>query len=167
MKEPQDIMLRLRVEDVMSCPVTTISSNNTMSEAADILCHQSVTGAPVVDELGRCVGVLSGTDFVHNKASEIDGDLGSRHVLTQPSSKEAYRTEDIGHNLVRYHMSPAVQTVDRHAPIPQAARCMCQEHVHRLIVVDKQGNPCGILTSLDLIAAVIGSNINSPTKVDR
>ena len=39
----------------------------------------------------------------------------------------------------------------------EAARCMCKEHVHRLIVIDSSGAPVGVLTSLDLVSAWVGA----------
>ena len=32
---------------------------------------------------------------------------------------------------------------------------MCQQHIHRLIVLDEQDHPVGILSSLDIVAAMV------------
>ena len=57
-------LLSLRVCDVMSSTVVEVSVNASLAEAAALLVDNNVSGAPVVDESGRCVGVLSSTDFV-------------------------------------------------------------------------------------------------------
>jgi predicted transcriptional regulator len=147
----------LQVEDVMTHRVVTVSVNNTMSEAADLFSEHQITGAPVIDELGHCVGVLSATDFVHSKAEELDGRHEVGHFLCSRHPSGLYGIDEVRHDLVRSHMSPAVQTMDQSASLLMAARCMCQEHVHRLIVIDIRGAPTGILTSLDLIAAMISA----------
>ncbi len=147
----------LRVEDVMAQTVVTVAINSTMSEAADVFIEHQITGAPVVDELGHCVGVLSSTDFVHSKAEELDGRDQVGHFLCSRHPSGLYSIDEVRHDLVRSHMSNAVQTMDQKAPLLKAARCMCQEHVHRLLVVDTGGSPVGILTTLDLIATMISA----------
>jgi CBS-domain-containing membrane protein len=150
-----DRLMTLTVADAMSHGLITISCNSTLSEAADILCKHQITGAPVVDECGRCIGVVSGSDFIHSKAEELDGAC-LHHVLSAGRPLEAYCIEEIRHDLVRNHMTPVVRTVSEHLQLVQAARKMCSDHIHRLIVLDQDGCPSGILTSLDLVATLIG-----------
>jgi CBS-domain-containing membrane protein len=145
----------LHVEDVMTRNVVTVMANNTMAEAADVLSEHYISGAPVIDDQGRCVGVLSSTDFVHSKAEELEGVSGVGHFLSSRHPSGLYSIDEVRHDLVRRHMSQAVQTIDEHAPLLQAARCMCREHVHRLIVLDQRSTPVGVLSSLDLVAAMI------------
>ncbi len=149
-------LLGLRVQDVMSWNVVTVPANSTMSEAADLLRKHHVTGAPVVDELGQCVGVLSGTDYIHSKAGGPGGDA-STHDLVMHGPAGQYQIEEVQHDLVRCHMSPAVQTVDSDYSLLEAARYMCDGHVHRLIVVDGNSAPIGVLTSLDLVSAWVSA----------
>lgn len=54
-------MLRLR--DIMTTKVVTLSPEQTLREAMDMLVGRHVTGAPVVSQ-GRVVGVLSATDIL-------------------------------------------------------------------------------------------------------
>ena len=57
-------LLALTAQDVMSREVVTIPRQMSLREAARLLRRASVSGAPVVDEQGRCVGVLSAADFL-------------------------------------------------------------------------------------------------------
>jgi len=149
-------LLSLRVQDVMTRDVVMVAANSTMSQAAGLLSYRHVTGAPVVDELGQCIGVLSGTDYVHSKAEKIDGDA-RRHDLVVHGPTGQYQIEEVQHDLVRRHMSPAVQTIDSDCSLIEAARTMCNGHVHRLIVIDDSSAPIGVLTSLDLVSAWVGA----------
>ena len=56
--------LALVARDLMNGEVTTIPRDMGMQAAARWLEQMHVSGAPVVDEQGRCVGVLSSHDFV-------------------------------------------------------------------------------------------------------
>ena len=53
----------LTADDLMSRDVATIGVHVPLREAAAQLARHEVRGAPVVDEAGRCVGVLSVTDL--------------------------------------------------------------------------------------------------------
>jgi CBS domain-containing protein len=52
------------VGEVMSEPVEVISQNASLETAASVLRQKGISGAPVVDEQGRCVGFLSAVDFL-------------------------------------------------------------------------------------------------------
>ena len=56
--------LNLTAEDLMSRDVLTIPQAMSLRAAAHLLWRERISGAPVVDAEGRCVGVLSTTDLV-------------------------------------------------------------------------------------------------------
>src|SRR5207244_2600375 len=51
--------------DIMSHGVVMIPREMSLPGAARMLARAGVTGAPVVDDNGRCIGVVSATDFMH------------------------------------------------------------------------------------------------------
>ena len=62
MNSTTDRLLKMRVAEVMANDVVTVTANSTMCEAADVMSERHVTGVPVVDQQGQCIGVLSGSD---------------------------------------------------------------------------------------------------------
>lgn len=154
-----EAMLGLRVADVMSARPITVSANASMSEAAEVLVSQGIGGAPVVDEMGRCVGVLSAMDFAGSDqlCGCTDTDIASDadHVVVQSSRQTPLHIKWVRGDSVRQHMQSALQTVSDQLSIVDAARIMCSEHVHRLIVLDESSHPIGIVSSLDLLGAVV------------
>jgi CBS domain-containing protein len=54
----------LTARDVMSRELVRIPQDLSMRDAALLLFHNGISGGPVVDEGGGCVGVLATTDFV-------------------------------------------------------------------------------------------------------
>jgi predicted transcriptional regulator len=70
------------------------------------------------------------------------------------------RAEVLDNGCVRAHMSPKVQTIREHRSIVDAGHIMCEEHIHRLIVVDRQSRPVGIVTSLDLVSALVNAPVD-------
>lgn len=152
-------LLSLRVGDAMTRDVVNVSANETLDEAAVRLNSHGVSGAPVVDEMFQCVGVLSAADFLRSRAqsavaTEAAHD-GGQHTLARDSEDQPYHIEDVSANLVRQHMAPAVQTIREDSTLIQAARAMCAEHVHRLPVLDEDGRVMGVISSLDVMSAFV------------
>ena len=57
-------LLALIADDLMTDSVTLIPREMSIQAAAHLLHQAKVSGAPVVDDVGRCVGVLSAGDFL-------------------------------------------------------------------------------------------------------
>jgi CBS-domain-containing membrane protein len=150
-------LLSLRVADVMSRQVVTVSNRDVMNDAARKMIEHSISGAPVVDERGCCVGVISATDFVrqHNCACADDG--GVTRTLVQEGRDRPWRIDACRNDLVTGHMSAAAQSIAAEKSLLAAARAMCAQHVHRLPVLDAQGRPSGMITALDIVAALVGA----------
>ena len=105
------------------------------------------SGAPVVDQVGRFVGILSSSDFVrHEKADRS---------LTPAALFASYELDAPLPGIVADYMTTAVQTIREDARLLDAGRVMTAQHVHRLPVVDQHNKLAGILTSLDLVAALV------------
>ena len=144
-------LLTLRVKDIMRNDVLVIRESDRMSDAAQTLSDAEVTGAPVVDAAGRCTGILSASDFVGR-------DAGTNCTGPLLASEHGGYQVDLAHDeLVSTHMSPVVQTVSSETPIMQAARILCQEHIHRLVVIDPEQRPIGLASSLDFVAAMVAA----------
>ncbi len=153
----------LRVCDVMSKAVVPVSANQTMADAAAVFMKNNITGAPVVDEQGHCVGVLSTVDFARREGAGAPSSLsGVGHELRRNGPAAPLQIEEVDDELVRAHMASAVQTVPADVPLLHAARMMCVGHVHRLPVLDERGHPIGMLTSLDLVAAMVQATDEFP-----
>lgn len=154
-------LLSLHVSDIMTSPVTTISELSTMADAAQVLSDAGITGAPVVDAVGRCVGVLSAMDFAMREtrlASQNEElSCGWQHSLCRENDGDPLYIEAVAEDRVGEHMSPAVQTINGTASLVNASRVMCREHIHRLIIIDDDRRPIGVVSSLDLVASLVAA----------
>ena len=151
-----DRLLSLKVGDVMSQAVVHVESHQTMDSAAGVLMKHQISGMPVVDEQQRCVGVISATDFVrrsYGDRSAGESKTLAKHAL-QHGGDDAFEIVETAGDLVSDHMAPAVQSVRSDEPLLTAVHMMCAQHIHRVPVLDARGHLAGILTSLDVVAAV-------------
>ena len=147
-----ELLLTLRVRDVMNRQVISIAADESLSAAAETLIQHEITGVPVVDAQGDCQGVLSGTDFVRRLRSDRPQGTG---VGTSPSISRDFEAHFSSETVVGDIMTPRVRSIYPDASLMDAARAMCEFHVHRLIVMDHSRRPMGIVSSLDVVAAMI------------
>lgn len=131
-------MLDLRelvVGDVMSLDPIVTSVDASVEEAQELLRANHITGLPVIDANGSLVGVLSQSDLVWGPGL---------HVAT------LLRRKPSGLRVGELMTSPPV-TVAMDTPVAEAARVMLQNRVHRLVAVDAQGRPVGVLSATDYV----------------
>jgi CBS-domain-containing membrane protein len=154
----------LTAEDLMSREVTMLPQEMSLQAAAHRLSQAHVTGAPVVDATGRCVGVLSATDYLHlgelGDLAEL-GETADRHRAAPVcvcSDWQMVDAETETRGCVRGHMTPDPVFVQLTTPIAELTRMMLDAHIHRVIVVDEHRHPVGVVSSTDVLAAVAYSD---------
>jgi CBS domain-containing protein len=145
--------LALTAADLMSAPVIAISQDTSLREAATLLCRSRVSGAPVVDAGGRCVGVLSSTDFI--TWVEMGGEAGAECKPTNFIAPwgELINIDDSADTEIRHYMTAQPVTAAPKTPVGELAQIMVDAHIHRVLVVDGD-RPSGIVTSTDVLNAV-------------
>jgi len=141
-------LLALTAADLMISPVVTIPQGTSLREAARLLHRSNISGAPVVDPQGRCLGVLSSSDFLTWAGTE-----GPEVSFIAPWG-EMINIEDAPDNEIRHYMTVQPVTVAPATPLGEMAQKMVDAHIHRLLVVAEGGRPCGIVTSTDILAAI-------------
>lgn len=126
------------VAELMSKQPILVWPDTSLAEVAELLDRYDISGVPVVDWTGYLVGVVSQMDLLRVRQSESlwaqwPG-LEARHIMSRPAL-----------------------TVARDATLAEAARLMETQGVHRLVVVDDDGeSPIGILSASDLVHAMAG-----------
>ena len=138
-RRPGLIALCSGVADVMTAKAVTVSAHATMEKAAETLLKHSISGVPAVDDQNHCIGMLSAFDFVKRQ---------------QEDPVESQRSRN---DCVSRFMSPSVESVPETSPLLSAARTMCLCHVHRLPVLDDAFRPIGMVTALDIVAALVNA----------
>ncbi len=141
-------LLDLTAADLMSAPVMTIPQETPLREAARLLSRSNISGAPVVDAEGRCIGILSSGDFV-----TWAGKGGEAVSFIAPWG-EVISVDDAPDNDIRHYMTAQLVTVAPTTPVGELAQKMVDAHIHRVLVVVERDRPRGIITSTDILAAV-------------
>jgi len=151
-------LTHLTAGEIMSRDVIAIRKDMPLATAARLFADKHISGAPVIDEQEHCIGVLSATDFVYwtGKKSKIDK-VDTIDTLVDPCFYSDWEIIDpalLPCDSVYRYMSTNLVTAEPATPIMDLARWMLDAHIHRIIVVDEQRRPIGIVSSTDILAAV-------------
>lgn len=152
----------LRAKELMSPNPVSIRRDASIREALELLTDHGFGAAPVIDEAGRPVGVVSRTDvlihereYVHH-ASTSDG-ISSRqgcsdwNMYPEPSWPEGFSIEVADPTTVGEIMTPAVFTVSLETPAREVVRRMLELKVHHLFVIDAALALVGVISPLDVL----------------
>jgi CBS domain-containing protein len=114
------------VWEVMSKPVLTITPNEPICKAARIMLDNGVTGLPVVEE-DKVIGMISTSDLTRCLMEHGD-----------PSKK------------VKECMCGEVAVVKPLYTLNRVIKVLVETPSHRVVVVDAEGRPIGMITPTDL-----------------
>jgi predicted transcriptional regulator len=146
--------LTLTAEELMSRDLVLVPREMSLRGAARLLFQARVTGAPVVDEDGRCIGVLSATDIIHWVERGESSPQNAAQAPPVMSDWQLITLEALPTDAVASYMSTDLVTVTPAARVTELARKMVQARVHRVIVVDEQQRPIGLVSSTNILAAL-------------
>lgn len=141
----------LTAADLMTPAVLTLPEEMSLGTAAKLLHRQQVSGAPVIDAQGRCTGVLSTTDFVQWASN---GPRETRSASDSGLDWQMIDVEEAPGDLVRDYMTRDPVMVAPSTSIGRLVRLMIDAHIHRVIVVDSECRPSGIVSTTDILAAI-------------
>lgn len=147
----------LTAAEVMSREVVTIPQETSLPAAAQVLAQAQIGGAPVVDSLGRCIGVFSGGNLERRtqlekraaqRAPAIPGCVCSDWEVVE------HDWDTLPAESVSWYMTPDPVLVRLETRIGELAKTMLDAHIHHLIVAGADRRPIGILSRTDVLAAL-------------
>lgn len=145
-----------RVKDVMSRDLVSIEAGATVHEALQLMAENRVSVLPVVDKRGHCIGVFSTTDMVA-VTRDIDDELAHVDLVDEPSGRWllGQLADSLGLEKIDGLMSEDVTTVGPDTLLSEAAGQMLRNRVHRLPVVDKSERLLAIISTVDILEALV------------
>lgn len=146
--------------DLMRTDVVTVTYSAPLSEVERVLSDNRISGAPVVDEVGRIIGVVSVRDLIDKYASDPDArprrGQGFFELSTEELEDEDYDAFEVpaeSEDTARDVMTGQIHTVPGAAGLKEIAEAMCKHKVHRVLVED-DGRLLGLISTLDILEAL-------------
>ncbi|MHC1700778.1 MAG: DUF190 domain-containing protein [Humidesulfovibrio sp.] len=150
----------MRVREVMTSEVATVSPDAPLSEVLNLLLDKGIKAVPVVQ--GRkVVGMVTGGDLLKRAGMGLRVSL--HEALPQDMRGEESRKLDVAGKTARDVMSGPVVTVNIRARVPEAAALMASRKLKRLPVVDDAGELAGIISRIDILKTIATATAVSDT----
>jgi len=159
-KDSVDLFDQLTAADLMTSNPVSIRREASVAEAAVLFTDKAFSGAAVIDESGRPIGVLSCSDLlVHDreKSRTVGAPIDEPATLPADSELEdfGYQVVDVDRTTVSNVMTPMVFSVTPESSARRVMSDMVSFRVHRLFVVDKSGVLVGVISALDVVKGLL------------
>ncbi len=134
--EKKSIEANITVSDYMAKNLITFKPEQSLIEVMEVLARNEITGGPVVDQIGKVVGMISESDCM------------------EQLSNSRYYNLPMGSEKVEKYMSPSVETIQSHVSIFDAAT-QFHKSPHRRFPVMENGKLVGQISQHDVIVAAL------------
>jgi CBS-domain-containing membrane protein len=124
-----------RAADLMTPNLMSIHAETTVPEAVAVLTNKGFRAAPVIDESGRPIGVVSRADI----------------LVHERDRTRAALVPTVDQTAVRDIMTPAVFSVTAETPAQQVVEQLLTLNVHQLYVVDEDQFLIGVISAHDVL----------------
>jgi len=150
----------LKAKDIMTKEVITVKPETTIEELARLLMTQHISGAPVVDDNGKIVGIVTENDLISKNSRlhiptilrlfDAYIPLGTSKMESDIRKMAASTVEDI--------CTKEIITVDEEASVEYIATIMTEKRIHILPVV-REGKLVGIIGKKDMIKGIAAEQL--------
>jgi CBS domain-containing protein len=146
------------VRDIMDPNPATVAPETPVEEVVRLMREHELPGVPVVDDDGRCVGIVTEADLV---LPDDQGDLHIPHyvnlfggtVFLEPLSRFEHRLRKAFASDAADMMTRRPDTVGPDTTVRDAARLIHESGHNRLPVVE-DGRLVGVVTRVDVLGAL-------------
>lgn len=143
----------MKVRDVMTGDVISVAPKTHLRDVARLLIEHQISGVPVIDADGACLGVVSEGDLLAKQLSRpLSRRLPLEWILGEQHDPEELRRRAA--TTAAQAMSAPAVTIEPARPLREAAALMVDRGVNRLPVVS-EGRVIGIVTRADLVKAYL------------
>lgn len=151
------------VAEIMDPEPVTVTVDTSIEELVRLLKEHQLQGVPVVNDGGRCVGMVTEEDLV---LSDAEGDLHLPHYIElfggviwldfhhlNPLKRFEDRLRKAVAARVEEMMTPDPITIEATASVHEAGRVIAEEGHNRLPVI-QHGRLVGLVTRVDVLQAL-------------
>lgn len=155
-------MVNLLAKDIMNPDVLSVGLDWSIRQLADFFVENSISGAPVISDDNRLLGVVSMTDLIRYKSmpgtNTQPDDMVECYIHTperqySPAEIESSRIDVESLVTVRDIMTPVTFNVNEYTKIQDIADAMLRGQIHRVFVT-RNDVLLGIITTMDMLNAV-------------
>jgi CBS-domain-containing membrane protein len=146
--------------EIMTREVVSVKKDTSIRDLAEIFTSRRISSAPVVDDKGNLIGIVTETDLVEqDKSLHIPTVVSIFDWVIYLESGKKFEKElkKMTGQTVGDIFSEEVATVTPATPISDVADLMSSDKVHAVLVVEGK-KVAGIVARIDMIRSMIGKS---------
>ncbi|MGD9948719.1 MAG: CBS domain-containing protein [Desulfobulbus sp.] len=146
----------LKALDIMTKNVVTVNPQTSVRELATLLLERKISGAPVVDEAGKVLGVVTESDLIfQNKKVHLPTAVAilDAFVFLESPGKMEKELKKIAGAKVGDICSKQLITVSPETELEELATLMAEKNIHTLPVLDQE-QLVGVIGKSDIIRTI-------------
>jgi len=144
----------MKISEIMTTQVKSLSPDTPVMEAIDALFANKISGLPVVDALGKIVGMFTEKDVLRNIMPSYISQVG-KFVYENSSKSIKCKVSKLFEHKVGELMRHEVVKVLEDTGICEVAHIMLTQNVRRTPVVDKNDVMVGIVARSDVLDRIL------------
>ena len=146
----------MKTKDIMTKEVVTVKPEMTIEELARLFTRHDISGAPVLDEAGGLIGIVTENDLIKmEQRLHIPTIITIFDAVIYLGSSKKF--EDDLKRMAATKVSDIykrdVITITENTTLEEVATIMCEKDIHHLPVV-KKGKLMGIVGKKDIVRAI-------------
>jgi CBS domain-containing protein len=145
------------VKNIMKRDVFTIPHTATYYEAAKLLHEHNISGAPIVDDHNKLVGMITEKDLFKVLYPFYKSYYENPELYSDAEDREN-KASEIKDDVIEKFYSHDIVTVNPDTLIMQAGAMLIAKGIHRMPVVDDEGKIVGIISRGDIFSEVLKRN---------
>ena len=146
----------LTAQNIMTSEVITVKENATVRELAALLLTNNISGAPVVDDAGKVIGVVTEGDLIfQNKKVHLPTAFAilDAFVFLERPEKMELELKKIAGSKVGDICSRKLISVGPETELEELATLMAEKKIHTLPVMS-EGRLVGVIGKSDIIRTI-------------
>ena len=152
----------ITAKEIMTVEVLAVQENWSVKQLANFFVEHKISGAPVVSSDQKFVGVVSVSDMVKfdSMTSGEKANLVATHVYTEVVGQKLHQ-DDINRLAshadencnVKTIMTPRIIDVGLTATLPEIAKVIYENHIHRVFVTENK-QIVGVISTSNILGSI-------------
>lgn len=144
----------MAVSSIMTRKLITVTADTAIEDISKLIIANRISGVPVIDDNNRLIGMVTQSDIIFREMqSEPTFAEKTEDLILLKEGMKAEKRYGMG-NTAKDIMTSPVITAHENDSIREVVEVIIKEKIKRIVIVDDEGRPVGIVSKMDLVRAL-------------
>ncbi|MDD3887734.1 MAG: CBS domain-containing protein [Patescibacteria group bacterium] len=149
----------MQVQEVMTKKIIKIKKGTTLREAAKILIKNDITGAPIVNEKDKVIGIISEKNVFRALYPNYEEFYIDLDIIAKPKNLDDRLLKIVDLKVENFMVKDVVSALPSDSVV-KVGGIMMARGIHRVLVVDQKNTLLGVVSRRDIYPAVFKMLLN-------